>query len=776
MAGPHDRIAGDLRRLRLVIRGAVQGVGFRPFVYRLATDLGLSGWVLNSAQGVFIEVEGQPELLHTFRARLEAEPPEHAVIQNLEAVELDPAGLTGFEIRHSEDAGARLVTILPDLATCDACLRELFDPADRRFRYPFINCTHCGPRYSIVLTLPYDRPNTTMRRFALCPDCRREYEDPLDRRFHAQPVACPACGPQLAYADAQGHAVAEADEALRAAEEDIRQGRIVALKGLGGFQLLCDARNEDAVRELRARKRREEKPLAVMLPSLDAAREICTVSSAEERLLRSAQSPIVLLTRRPDRDASLAPSVVPCARAGAAGHAYPNPYLGVMLPYTPLHHLLMHDLGFAIVATSGNLSDEPICTDDEEALARLGGIADAFLTHNRPIARHVDDSVVRVLMGREQVLRRARGYAPMPIPAGLPDGATLAVGAHLKNTVAITSGGQVILSQHIGDLDNEEACTAFRRVVADLQKLYELPPSRTVAHDLHPDYRSTRAALEMPGPHLAVQHHHAHVLACMADNDVKGRVLGVSWDGTGYGPDGAIWGGEFLRVDGDRFERVARLRTFRLPGSEAAIKEPRRTALGVLYELPDIDIEEQAERLGFSAGETRILLRMLQTGANAPVTSSAGRLFDAVAALAGLRTRVRHEGQAAMELEYAALASENAGRYPMPWVDGEPAELDWGPCIRSIVQAVRLGVPAAVIAGRFHRTLARAIVAAAEHVGERLVVLTGGCFQNGLLTRLAVQELRAAGFTPYWHQRIPPNDGGIAAGQAVAALNSGQRR
>ena len=778
MAEPSRPTDPALRRLRIAIRGAVQGVGFRPFVYRLASELSLAGWVLNSAQGVFLEVEGGPDALATFRRRLEAERPAHSVIHSLEAVELDPAGFDGFEIRHSDDAGEKSVAILPDLATCEDCLRELFDPADRRFRYPFINCTHCGPRYSIVLGLPYDRPNTTMRGFALCEECRREYDDPLDRRFHAQPVACPACGPRLIYCDRSGRPVAERDDALLAAAEAVRQGRIVAIKGLGGYQLVCDARNEAAVRTLRERKRREEKPLAVMLPSLDAVREHCVVTAAEAQLLQSAQSPIVLLERRRPARAGLAPSVVPGAGPATAGgaHAYPNPTLGVMLPYTPLHHLLMRDLGHAIVATSGNLSDEPICIDDAEALQRLAGVADAFLMHDRPIARHVDDSVVRVLLGREQVLRRARGYAPSPPPATVPPGAALAVGAQLKSTVAVATGGRVFLSQHIGDLDNVEAFSAFRRVTADLQSLYDLPESRIVAHDLHPDYLSTRAAAEMPGEKIAVQHHYAHVLACMADNDLKGPVLGVSWDGTGYGLDGSVWGGEFLRVDEAGFERVARLRPFRLPGGEAAIKEPRRAALGVLFELPEIDLEAQAELLGFGRTETRALVRLLRSGRNAPLTSSAGRLFDAVAALVGLRGVARHEGQAAMELEFAASASANSGRYPMPWVDGAPATLDWGPCIRSIVDAVRIGVPPPVVAGRFHRTLSRAVVCAAEHVGERRVVLTGGCFQNRLLTRLAVLDLRAAGFEPVWHQRIPPNDGGIAVGQAVAALRQGRRR
>ena len=565
-------------RLKLAVRGAVQGVGFRPFIFRLATGLNLAGWVNNSSQGVFIEVEGPLPTLEKFLLRLEAEKPARSFIQSLEASWLDPAGYHRFEIRKSEAGGDKTALVLPDIATCPDCLREIFDPKNRRYRYPFTNCTHCGPRFSIIESLPYDRANTSMKQFAMCPQCRAEYDDPANRRFHAQPNACPVCGPQLELWD-RSRACKSADgpslsprshergyEALLAAAQAVREGKIVAVKGLGGFHLLADARNDLAIRLLRERKHREEKPFALMFPSLAAIKTVCEVSPLEERLLGSPEAPIVLLRRLSTLDSQLSTSI-----------ASDNPYLGAMLPYTPLHHLLMAELNFPVVATSGNLSDEPICTDEREAWERLGGIADLFLVHNRPIVRHVDDSMVRVMLDRELVLRRARGYAPWPV--SIPVAADvrrlkgqnkskpphvgcyktiLAVGAHLKNTVALSVGNQVFISQHIGDLETEQAHTAFRRVIADFEKLYDARP-QVVAADLHPDYLSTKFANEKVrssgfsrsgppeggtpsedpqagGPRcLGVQHHIAHVLSCMAENELSPPILGVSWDGTGYG-------------------------------------------------------------------------------------------------------------------------------------------------------------------------------------------------------------------------------------------------
>jgi len=762
-------------RIRIAVRGAVQGVGFRPFVYRLASELRLAGWVRNSPLGVFIEAEGEKSLLDQFVMRLEREKPVHARIQSLEFSFLDPLGFAGFEIRASSGEGDSAALVLPDIATCAECLREIFDPAERRYRYPFTNCTHCGPRFSIIESLPYDRGNTSMKAFALCERCRREYEDPTDRRFHAQPIACPACGPQLELWDAAGRAVARRDEALLETAAAIRAGKIAAVKGLGGFHLIADARNDDAVARLRARKRREEKPLALMFPDIAAVRRACEVSELEERLLRAPEAPIVLLERREVAGIDpVAPSVAPG-----------NPCLGVMLPYTPLHHLLMRELGFPVVATSGNLSDEPICIDEHEALERLRSIADLYLVHDRPIVRQVDDSVVRVVLGRELMLRRARGYAPLPWNLGKALPAILAVGGHLKNAVAWTRGGNVFLSQHIGDLESGEAFAAFRRVIDDLVRLHDVRPAH-VAVDMHPDYISAKYARSLGLPLLAVQHHHAHVAACAAENELSGRVLGVSWDGTGYGPDGTIWGGEFLLADEDSFRRIAHWRCFRLPGGERAVKEPRRAAVGLLYEMLGERAFEPplpAPLAACTAAERMLFRRMLAGAIHSPLTSSAGRLFDAVASLAGIRQTNAYEGQAAMELEFAVPRDPPADRYPFRIAGSGPGGeaagawvLDWEPMMRDILRDLQRGTSPGIVAARFHNTLAAAIVEVARLAGEERVVLSGGCFQNSYLTRRAVECLEAAGFRPYRHQRIPPNDGGIALGQAcvaAAALEKG---
>ncbi len=827
-----DRTA--IERLRVVIHGAVQGVGFRPFVYRLATQMELPGWVINSSQGVFIEVEGMHSQLDTFLRRVQREKPPHSFIQSLEASFLEPLGFTTFEIRHSEEAGAKMALVLPDQATCPDCLRDIMDPSDRHYRYPFTNCTYCGPRYSVIRELPYDRPNTSMQAFDMCSDCRAEYENPLDRRFHAQPVACPQCGPHLELWDPQGRIVAGHHDALLQAAEAIRAGRVVAVKGLGGFHLIADARNDEAVLKLRQRKHREEKPFALMAPDLATVRAYCDVSDSEERLLLSPESPIVLLRRLSHSPSpSLPLSPAPVAPSVALP---PNPWLGMMLPYTPLHHLLMKELGFAVVATSGNLSDEPICIDELEALDRLHEIADVFLVHNRPIVRHMDDSIVRVVLGREMVLRRARGYAPLPVAVRVRTGigdwrpetgaassqvlihqspipnpesqpSILAVGAHLKNAVAITVGSNVFISQHIGDLETPQAYDAFRRVIADLSRLYDFHPT-AIACDLHPDYLSTHFARELaaqsdpPLPVIGVQHHFAHIASCMAENDLTGRALGVSWDGTGYGTDGTIWGGEFLLVDGaGSYTRAAHLRTFRLPGGEKAVREPRRSALGLLYELygdQTFSFSHLPPMADTTVAERSVVRQMLRQKLNAPVTSSAGRLFDAVASLVGLCQRMAFEGQAAMELEFAAEAVETSAAYAFEIRDlgirtgdsqSHPADteggnetpqsaipsrqppliVDWAPVVKAIFEDCQRGVPAGEVAAMFHNTLAEMIVAVTGRMGERRVVLSGGCFQNTYLLERSVQRLREAGYTPYWHQRVPPNDGGIALGQAVVA-------
>jgi hydrogenase maturation protein HypF len=757
-------VAVNTERAKVVVRGAVQGVGFRPFVYRLATQLRLNGWILNSSQGVFIEVEGPLQRLQTFLVRLEKEKPPLAIVQSLEFSFLDAVGYNRFEIRYSERTGRKTALILPDVSLCSDCLQEIFDPTNRRYRYPFTNCTNCGPRFSIIEQLPYDRPNTSMKQFRMCSNCEEEYQDPADRRFHAQPNACSQCGPHLELWDGNGAVLALEDEALRKSAEYVGNGKILALKGIGGFQLVVDAREEGSVVRLRARKCREAKPFALMYPSLGSLRRDCLVSTLEERLLVSPESPIVLLERRSGAS-GLAASVAPG-----------SPCFGAMLPYTPLHHLLLLELGFPIVATSGNLANEPICVDECEALKRLEGIADFFLVHNRFIVRHVDDSIARVVCGREMVLRRARGYAPLPLRMNASLPCVLAVGAHLKNSVALSVGQDVFISQHIGDLETTTALSAFHKTVTDLPRLYDAQPE-LVACDLHPDYLSTRYAIELQKPMQRVQHHWAHVLACMAENELEPPVLGVSWDGTGYGTDGTIWGGEFLLTDEESFQRVGHFRQFRLPGGEAAVKEPCRTAVAVLHEiwgrsgLQDRAMPPIAE---FSEKQLTLIQQMLSKGLNAPITSSAGRLFDAVAALIGIRQRVTFEGQAAIELE-SVIDSEVSDLYPFEINDGLPRVIDWAPMIGEILVDLRRRKSSGFISAKFHNTLVEVIVEMARESEQPKIVLTGGCFQNRYLLERSVLRLSQAGFRPYWHQRVPTNDGGIAFGQVVAAAHASRR-
>ena len=644
--------------------------------------------------------------------------------------------------------------ILPDVATCADCLREILDPSDPRSGYAFTNCTNCGPRFTIIQALPYDRPNTTMRRFEMCPHCQHEYEQPLDRRFHAQPNACPSCGPQLAYRTGREAGETGGDPLGRAAEAG--RGKIVAVKGLGGFHLMCDARNDEAVTRLRERKPRRERPFAIMAPDLQWVRDHCETPAEAEALLTSPESPIVLLTKKPD--AALG-GVSPCVAPG-------NPLLGVMLPYTPLHHLLMRELGFPVVATSGNLSDEPICIDEDEAVERLGHIADGFLAHNRPIQRHADDSIAWVVRGRARLLRRARGYAPLPVQLKDEAPTILGVGSHLKNTVSLSVGRQVFISQHIGDLETPEALAAFERVVADFLRLYEVTPA-AIAHDAHPQYASTLWAQERAERLIPVQHHHAHLAACLAENQVEGPALGVAWDGTGYGDDGAIWGGEFLLGDAEGYERVAHLRPFRLPGADAAVHEPRRVGLALLHEL----YGERACEMDFAPvrslrpADRPVLSQMLSRGVNAPFTTSMGRLFDGLAALIGLNQTVSFEGQAAMRLEFLADATETSA-YAMPLSN---EVVDWGDAVQAALEDHRRGVPASTIAARFHNALVGAIVAVAERTGQQRIALSGGCFQNRMLIERASNALRSAGFEVLLHRQTPPNDGCVSLGQVAVA-------
>ncbi len=738
-------------RLKVEIHGAVQGVGFRPFVYRLAAELNLTGWVINDSRGVFIEVDGPRSTLTEFLARLSADKPPRAIIQSIEHSWLAPFGYTQFDIRHSDGRGAKTVLVLPDITTCDDCLAEVLNPADRRAGYAFTNCTNCGPRFSIIQALPYDRPHTTMHHFKMCADCQAEYDNPLDRRFHAQPNACPVCGPQLEIASETGEPLDRVAAALRA-------GQIVAVKGLGGFHLMVDAANAEAVARLRQRKPRPDKPLAVMARDLPQAHLLCEISPAADILLSSAEAPIVLLPRRPN--APIAANVTP-----------DNPTLGVMLAYTPLHHLLLHKFGKPVVATSGNLTDEPICTDNAEAEARLGHIADLFLLHNRPIERHVDDSVAWLVGDETRLLRRARGYAPLPVLLKKPAPTILAVGAHLKNTIALSVEKQVFISQHIGDLETAEAMAAFERVIADFKRLYEATPV-AIAHDMHPEYLSTKWAAAQPEVKLIpVQHHHAHLAACLAENQVDGPALGIIWDGTGYGLDGTIWGGEFLQGDVADFSRAGHLRQFRLPGGEVAVKEPRRVALALLWELygdEALAMTHLPPIADFSPTERRLLGQMLTKNLNCPVTTSAGRLFDGVAALIGLYPRVSFEGQAAMALEFAATPTETAA-YPINILTADSFILDWGPLIEAILHDLCRGIKPGVISARFHNGLIKAMIAAAQRVGEPRVALSGGCFQNRRLTEQAVRQLTATGFEVLLHQQVPPNDGGISLGQTAAA-------
>jgi hydrogenase maturation protein HypF len=755
-------------RLRIRLRGAVQGVGFRPFVHQRATALGLVGWVSNSNEGVTIEAEGDAAQLAALTELIQKSPPMNATVAAIEIREVEPRGGTAFAIRPSAITGRRGAQVLPDLATCPDCLAELFHPSDRRYRYPFINCTQCGPRYSIIEDIPYDRARTSMRHFPMCAACPAEYENPGDRRFHAEPNACPECGPRLALWDPSGATLARDHEALLSAAAALRGGHIVAVKGLGGFHLFVDARDGAAVRRLRARKRRADKPFAVMFPSLVQVTTSCRVGKIEQALLCGPARPIVQLRCAGG----------PVAEAVAPG----NPWLGVLLPYAPVHHLLMRELGFPVVATSGNVADEPIVTDETEALDRLAGIADLFLAHDRPIVRPVDDSVVRVVCGRELMLRRARGYAPAPIvvdeiPAGI-----LALGGHLKTTVALTSAGSTVLSQHIGDLETAAARGTYLRSITDLAQLHGVEPQLAV-RDLHPDYASSRAAEELGLPVIAVQHHLAHVLACMAEHGIAPPLLGVAWDGTGYGPDGTIWGGEFLLVTEAGWRRVAHLRPFRLPGGEAAAREPRRAALGLLHEAfgeKAFAMTDLAPVAAFSAAERMVLETMLARGINAPLTSSAGRLFDAFAAICGLRQCASYEGQAAAELEWAADGHALRRPYSFPVREATKSEarlvIDWQPALQAALSDLATGSAPGAVSGALHDGLAAAIAAVATRIGHRRVILTGGCFQNARLTEATVDALREAGYEPVWHRRVPPNDGGLALGQATWAGWTLQRR
>ena len=758
------------QRAALVVCGVVQGVGFRPFIYRLAMEEGLAGFVGNDTGGVTIEIEGPPERVAAFVARLRREQPPLARIDSVAVRELPLVGDAGFRIAASEVLGPVSTGIPADAATCPDCLRELLDPNDRRYLYPFLNCTNCGPRFTITRRIPYDRPQTSMARFPMCPECQQEYNDPLNRRFHAQPNACRVCGPQVWLVAADGAEIAS-DDAVEDCIDRLIAGQIVAIKGIGGFHLSVDATNEAAVMRLRERKHRYGKPLAVMVRDLEAARAVCTLNAAEEALLSTPARPIVLAARR--EGCGIAEGVAPGI-----------PWLGVYLPYAPLQHLLFADRRVhALVMTSANLSEEPIAIDNEEALARLGGIADAFLMHDREILQRCDDSVAAAVDGVPQLVRRARGFVPLGVPLPFDAPPLLAVGGHLKNVFALARGRFAYQSQHLGDLENLTGLEFFRESLDHLMRTFEIEP-QTVVHDLHPGYLSTtwakERALERGLPLIAVQHHHAHVAGCMAEHGLTGEVIGLALDGTGYGTDGKIWGGEVLIANHASFERFAHLDYVPMPGGEAAIKEPWRMALGHLRAAGfDVGSSETLNLLGATEKETRVLARMMERGVNAPLTSSLGRLFDAVAAVVLGRRVVDYEAQAAIELEGIAVdepddvpgyALEFAGGN---WAAREPVRISAALLWRELIEDLRIGTSKARIAARFHAGVAtgfaRAAVLARTATGVNQVVLSGGCMHNRSLARLLRVKLEAEGFEVFQHRNVSPGDGGLSYGQVAVA-------
>jgi hydrogenase maturation protein HypF len=787
---------------QISVRGVVQGVGFRPFVYRLARDHELTGWVLNHSGGVEIEIEGQPSALDAFARDLTVLAPPLARIVAVEVTGAQPSGYTDFEIRHSVAQEGRYQLISPDIATCTDCLRELQDPSDRRYRYPFTNCTNCGPRFTIIRDIPYDRPLTTMQPFPMCPECQREYDNPLDRRFHAQPNACPVCGPHIWIEQngRPGSPLAHREQAMRLAGQMLMEDKVLAIKGLGGFHLACDATSDAAVRTMRARKGRPAKPLAVMMATVDQVRHHCHVSGDEEKLLTSQQCPILLLRWR--EDSTVVRRVAPN-----------NLYLGVMLPYTPLHHILLTDVGRPLVMTSGNLSEEPIAKDNAEALARLGRLADAFLMHNRDIYARYDDSVVfqaqypmpeiqsptarppRASNAALQFIRRSRGYAPFPVRLPFQARHILATGAELKNTFCFARDDFAFVSQHIGDMENLETLEHFEAAVALFQHLFRIEPE-VIAHDLHPDYYATKYAQSLTPdppatqsssrPLVPIQHHHAHIAACLADNGWSpdeapgpdsGQVIGVAWDGTGYGTDGRIWGGEFFVGSYRGFRRVAHLEYLPMPGGDTAIRNPWRLALGYVYALTG----KVPALPGIASQEANIVRQQVDRHLNTPLTSATGRLFDAVMALTGHRSEVTYEAQAAIELEMLATKwrsessrGEEQSIYPFDVeTGGDPAIIRLRSLIEAIQADLAFGLSAAEIGWRFHQTMAALIAAVCQRIagetGLHTVALSGGCFQNRLLLALTVPRLERAGFHVLFHRQVPCNDGGISLGQAVLA-------
>jgi hydrogenase maturation protein HypF len=751
----------EIVRLKISVGGIVQGVGFRPFIYRLARERDLAGHVLNNPEGVEIEAEGRLDRISGFVKSIVDERPPQARIDTMSAHFMDTVGDREFVIGKSDDASERTVLVSPDIATCEACLGELKKDSDRRFGYPFINCTNCGPRYTIIRDIPYDRRSTTMNVFEMCPECLAEYADPMNRRFHAEPNACWACGPRVALKDASGRSV-ECDDPIKAAQEALFKGKIVAVKGLGGFHLAVNATDEAAVMRLRERKRREEKPLAIMAKDVATVKSFAAVGEREEQILLGPARPIVLLRKLPE--SSIAGSVAPG-----------NRNLGVMLPYTPVHHLLLEGDFTALVMTSGNISEEPIAIDIEDAGRRLGSVADLYLDHNREILSRCDDSVVRVIDDRMLFMRRSRGYVPVPIDFDGSPKNILACGAHLKNTVAVTRRNQVFMSQHIGDLENMHAYAFFKSSVDQLEKIIQVEPE-VVAYDLHPDYLSTRFATELDlETKIGVQHHHAHIASCLGEAGIDGPVIGMALDGTGYGPDGTVWGCELLLSTRRRYERVGHLEKVLMPGGDTAVRQPWRMALSHLHaafgeRIGELNLRALLRRDG---DELRIVREMLIKQVNCPVTSSCGRLFDAISCLCGVCNEVSYEGQAAIELEM--LADEGLkDSYPVDVRDtGERVLIGVKTLMREVVEDIRAGVGGSVVSARFHNWLIAALVKAAEILRRRhrisIAALSGGCFQNEILLTGLSNQLKERGFDVIINRQVPANDGGISFGQVIVA-------
>jgi hydrogenase maturation protein HypF len=754
----------SLNASRISVRGVVQGVGFRPFVYQLAVRHNLRGWVCNTSEDVKIEVEGEAKDIEAFIKALREQSPPMSHIEDITVTSGTPANYDKFEIRESVSQEGKYQLVSPDIATCPDCLKEIFNPADRRYHYPFTNCTNCGPRFTIIKDIPYDRPNTTMQSFKMCPACQREYNDPLNRRFHAQPNACPVCGPRLELVDAKGKSVACEDIISKTAAL-LKEGKVVAIKGLGGFLFACDATSEKVVNRLRQRKNRPAKPLAIMVANIEEIKRHCVVNDEEIKLLSSPGSPIVLLKWKAESDIS---------RAVAPGLQY----LGVMLPYTPLHHILLRETGLPLVMTSGNLSEEPIAKDNDEAIRRLHGIADYFLIHHRDIYARYDDSVMIVEQGISRFTRRARGYAPYPIHLPYQSRQILGCGAEEKNTFCLTRDNYAFVSQHIGDMENMETLEHYVNTIELYKKLFRIKPE-IIACDMHPEYLPTKYAKEIAEKEglklFPVQHHHAHIASCLADNGIKGPVIGVALDGTGYGTDGDIWGGEFMAADFKNFKRMAHLEYLPLPGGALAIKKPYRTAIGYLLAL-GIDLEKKLPFLKqIDEREIAIIKNQVEKNFNAPLTSSMGRLFDAVSALNSVRGIIEYEAQAAIDLEMLAYnAPDETGGYPFSLDKNDGVSIiKIRDLLQAIVKDILKGIPQAVIAARFHNTIAQIILETCRNIagatGIKRTALSGGVFQNRLLLRKAIATLESAGLEVYTHRQVPCNDGGISLGQVVIA-------